>query len=357
MRKKTVLTFLLLWAVMINTGLADVTTQLDYALRCKQNSDLEQAEAIYQDIITNNPGSDAALEALIGRARMYKKNKRYSEAESIYLDILTNHSSSPVAVEAREHLTILYLAMGQSNSEQSSLQRLKEDFTANPDLPKAIHHIAKLYERAGRGQDANDLFEIILQQHPDNFYAGNIRFAGRKAQIESYFESGDESSIQSAINSLKSDFAGHEFLPDGLMWSAEQYQSKGYRLIDDGQINEGTACLQKALAICEEVKTGYPDSIARPDAYDLAGGCYRKLGDLQNSITNFRAVVDNYPRYKLAWNCLFMTGRNYEQMGKEGLITVTQAETEVRAVYEELIENYPGCKAIGAAQGWLDQQK
>ena len=112
MAKKTMLIFLLLCGVAVSVGFADVSAQLDEALKYKKLQNFEQAEQIYQEIIADNPGSNAVVRAKIGMARMYKRTKRYDEAESLYKEVLAESGGIGNAIMAQRHLTVLYMAKG-----------------------------------------------------------------------------------------------------------------------------------------------------------------------------------------------------------------------------------------------------
>ncbi len=50
-----------------------------------------------------------------------------------------------------------------------------------------------------------------------------------------------------------------------------------------------------------------------------------------------------------------MIGRNYENLIKQGLLSEAEAKPLIRTAYTELLQEYPNCKAVTAAQNWLNR--
>jgi hypothetical protein len=50
-----------------------------------------------------------------------------------------------------------------------------------------------------------------------------------------------------------------------------------------------------------------------------------------------------------------MVGRNYESMKNSGLISESQADFEIKAIYTRLLEKYPTCDAAQTAREWIDR--
>jgi len=382
MRKKTVLTFLLLWGVMVSAGFADVITQLDYALRCKQNNNFEQAESIYQDIIVNHPQSHYAAKAKIGLARMYKKLGRYSEAEPLYQQVLASEADNDNAFKAQKHLAILYIASGRDSDASAAIEKLKADFAGYLELTLALNGIARAYQRAGKEAEAKNIYESINTDYCGSYYAflahkqlialgaateTNAAASAAVSQLSDKFpkiETTDvvlpgADEILADINDLLCNYPGYPYLPGIVGRAAEKYFNKASRLEAEGQNSEAQDHYQRAVSVYDvfiekfsETASGF--SHLAGFAYDYAGYCNNKLGDYQKSVNCYQKLVDDFPEHPVAWNGLAMIGRNYEKMEKAGLIPASQAQANIRAAYEELIARYPDCKAAGMANSWLN---
>ncbi len=96
-----------------------------------------------------------------------------------------------------------------------------------------------------------------------------------------------------------------------------------------------------------------PGSDMAAMANTLAGQAYRKLGQYGKSAACYQRIADNYPESRLAGHSLFMVGRNYEELKKAGAVSESEADAKTKAAYEQLLEDYPDCKAAAIARRWL----
>ncbi len=412
MAKKTMLIFLLLWAMMINTGFADLSDQLNQALEYKKASNFSQAEAIYQDIITNHSSTDYAVKAKIGLARMHKRTGRYSEAEALYNGVLASNAGLNDMMETQKHLAILYIATDRDQEAQAAVNKLKTDFSNHSRLPFALSGIARSYERYNRNEDAKDVYRTIKTNHPDSDFAfiAHNKLVSLGAETESNpaaqaiaeglenklpyngAELPDVNETLGDINTLISNYSGYPYLPGVISRAAGSYYVKALRLKRNGQNNEAHEYYQKAGSIYDILVNEFPNSIdqqamhtyyklgenyrqlgmdqesinnyqkladnyqGHPDvgyAYYNLGDWYHKLGMYQEAIDNYQMFVDNYPQHPDVWHVLAMIGRNYEKMEKAGLVSTSQAKSNIKSAYEQLVTNYPNCKAAKMASNWL----
>jgi TolA-binding protein len=158
--------------------------------------------------------------------------------------------------------------------------------------------------------------------------------------------------VQTAIDDLAADFAGHWYLPTAVYKVAVQYHLQAYRLENEGRSRDSFG---KAAEIFERVIDEYPGCDVMPRAYRSAGDCYRKLGDYEKSIQFYQKVVDDYPRFRTAWNALFLVGRNYEDLKRVGSLAKSEADLKTKAAYERLLEEYPTCPGANHARRWLSR--
>ncbi len=384
MRRKTVLT-LFLCGVMINAGFADLSDQLDQGLEYKKAGNYSQAETIYQDIITNNPQSHYAANAKINLARMYKKTGRYSEAETLYQQVLASETGANTAVEAQKHLAILYVATNRDSEAGLIVNELKTGFSGHIDLPGSLNGIARAYQRAGKEIQAKEIYQYIDSEYGGWFYAfaahkklvdmgvATETNAGASAAIEQLANKiphvtntdvvlPDIGEVLSDINRLVTNYAGYPYLPGIVYRAAQQYYVMASLLEVKGLGSEAEAYYQKAGSIYDVFVSEFSGSASQfPHlagfAYDFAGSCYKQLGQYQKSIASYQKLANDCPGHPMAWNGLAMIGRNYKLMEKAGVISTTEAQINTKAVYEQLVSNYPDCKAAKMAGSWLNQYK
>ncbi len=348
MAKKTVLTFLLLCGVVVSAGFADVTAQLDEALKYKRLQNLGKAEQIYQEIIADNPSSDAVVRAKIGLARMYHRQARihnlpeqYGKAEALYKEVLADSGGIENAIAAQRYLTNMYLAKGDAAKVQSSLNTLTTSYPNCVELYRAVLHIARKYEHYKQYDKAGNVYRHILDNYPESSAAVCARLGVPRMNVLTLIDSGNDNAANVAIDNLIVDYAGYSYMPTALIQIGERYQKKGEAA--------------KAIAIWEKVIEQLPDSDMAAEADNLAGYGYRQLGQYGKSVECYQRVANNHPESRLAGHSLFMLGLNYGQMGKTGLISKSAAGAEIERAYGKMVRDYPNCGAAKAAQRWIEK--
>ncbi|HUT28492.1 MAG TPA: hypothetical protein VMX13_01775 [Sedimentisphaerales bacterium] len=85
--------FVIVLAFMLPAGtcLANVSAQLEQAERYEDEGQYHQAEAIYRQVVAENPGTDAALAAQKKLTVLYVRQKKLSEAERSSLAQFLDH--------------------------------------------------------------------------------------------------------------------------------------------------------------------------------------------------------------------------------------------------------------------------
>jgi len=316
------------------------------------------AQAI-NSLVTNFSGHSDLSEALYDIAIRYERVKKYEEAKSIYQQIIQQHPDSSHA--SRAQLNILkmnissFVESGNYTAAQAAIDSLTANFSGHSYLPSVLYDIARRYEWSRKYEEAKSIHQQITQQHPDSSYASDAQLGVPKCQILSYVDAGEHSEALAATDKLISDFSGDSRLPWVVSRIAEQYYIKAGQLEKEGLAYQAQVHFQKAIAIYEMVINELPASTATAEACYLAGNYYRKLGEYEKSTEYYQTVVDGYSGYRMAWNALFLIGRNYENLEKSGAIPKSEAEPKIKVAYEQLLEKYPDCKAAKIARRWLSR--
>ena len=365
-----------------------------------------------------------------------QKSTYYGQAEQMYKSIVQNYPGTDTALHAQKDLVTLYILLERPADRQTALGKLKSDFVAHPKLPTALHWIARRNENpenlaSDKYQVSEDIYQYIIDHHPDSNQAAKAPLDILKGQTLSYIDSGNDTAAEATIDKMITDFAGHRRLPAVLLRIADfdpfgehPLQKKIYQKIIqhcpdskqakfarfgiyrfditesiragnhsavqtklnivqadfsegdclkmvgftatdyyrrateyEGQGLEAQAAdyFQKAAAKADIVLSASDNSHTPPSVYDVLGDCYRRLGQYAKSIQCYQKLADDYPDYEMAWHALFMVGRNYQSMQKEGLISKSEANTKTKAAYQRLVDTHPDCQAAKAAQHWLDR--
>jgi tetratricopeptide (TPR) repeat protein len=303
----------------------------------------------------------------------YEAAKRYEKAEGIYKNIIAKYpdsGDSHCALGSQKHLVLVYSATGRGGEAKTAMDKLIKDNTGRQELVVALYDIALEYEGAGKYEQAAEIYQKILPLDQKSMRGLKAPIDIPKCQILSYIDAGDDGKVMPAIEKLIADFPGHPYMPAAVSRVAGQYQKKAAQLEADGRISQAKDYTKKAAGIYEVVVTRLPDSTAyaktsgimkefetaTPKACSAAGDCYRKADEYEKSNRCYQKLVDVYPMFISAGSTLYMMGQNYQQMGKSGLISKSEADSKAKAVYEQLLAKYPDCKAAAGAQSWLGRQ-
>jgi TolA-binding protein len=315
--------------------------------------DEDAAQAATDKLLADFGASPHIAKAVDNVADEYRKLSKYGQARDIYRTIVERWSGAEHAIEAQKGVVLCSIALADDPNAQVAMNELWSDFSGHADLAAVLYDIADGYQKARRFDKAKDIYQDVAEQCPNSRYAPKAPLDIRKADILALADSGQDGAVDGAIDSLAADFAGNEYLPTVVYKIAVQYHVKAYRRINEGQTNESPHAFQRAAEIFERVTNDFAGSDPVAKACRSAGDCYRKTGDYQTSITWYQRVVDDYPSFRGAGNALFMVGRNYEELGKSGVIAKPQADAKIRAAYERLLDRYPGCQGARYARLWL----
>jgi len=340
-------------------NLAVARTNIMYLIEWGQ---YQKAQEAIDKLIADFPGHMDLPEAIYSFGKRYEWSNEYDKANKTYLQLVQKYPDSPWASQVPLSIpstNIMSLIESDKETEaQAAIDGLLSSFSGHNDLPSTLDNIAHEYVRRGRYEEAKSLYQQMIQRYPvDSVHAGTAQLEASKLDVFLLIEVGKDVEAQTAIDKFTADFNDHSRLAGGVAHIAEQYQIKALRLE-----NEGTAkpeeirnCLLKAIAIWDKVINEYEDRVVVPQSCCEVGNYYRKLGEYEKSAEYYQKVADDYPGDRMAWHALFMVGRNYEDLGKLGLVPQSEADTKIKAAYEQVIEKYPDCKAAKAAKNWLNR--
>lgn len=339
-------------------NLAVVRTNIMYLIEWGQ---YQKAQEAIVKLIADFPGHMDLPEAIYSFGKRYEWSNEYDKANNTYLQLVQQYPDShwasqvPLSIPSTNIMSLI--ESGNETEAQTAIDGLLSSFSSNPDLPSTLDNIAHEYVRRGKYEEAKSLYQQIIQQYPaDSVHAGTAQLESSKLDVFLLIEAGKDIEAQTALDKFTEDFNDHSRLASGVAHIAEQYQIKASRLENEGTANaeEIRACLLKAISIWDKVINEYDNRVVVPQSCCEVGNYYRKLGEYKKSAEYYQKVADEYPGDRMAWHALFMVGRNYEDLGKLGLIPQSEADTKIKAAYQRLIEKYPYSKAAKAARSWLN---
>lgn len=313
----------------------------------------EDAKNIYQRILQDYPGSSCASRAALGFSnvevlslivsqnyneakealdklviafsehpdlpgklywigREYGWSERYEEEKAVYQRIIQNQPDSSYASKAKlgfARAQIQSLIVSRNYDEaKEAFDKLVSDFNDRPDLPETLYRIAERYWWLYKYEDANDIYQRIVQQYPDSTEAGKAKLGIAKTNVCSYIFSGQTEAAQTALNKLISNFINHPALPTTMLFIAEQCAMRISEDENEGDAEQAKNYYLEELVILEKIITELPASAAyTSSAYYYSALCYHRLGEHEKAVKCCKQIVENWPDYKYAGQARFMT--------------------------------------------------
>jgi len=330
--------------------------------------DYAAVESSIKQMKVDFAGNKELADHLYNVAWKCRESGRKDVARALYQDISQNYSEIDPYRATLASIWISRLKIndlidaGDYAAAKLSIKQMKVDFAKSEDLADSLLHFAWRCEQQGQKDIARVLYQDVSQNYPEidpyRSSTAAMHIAIIDADICKLVDVGDKAAVEAAIAHLKSEFSStHE--PSFVMYSLAKVLHREALAISDGDQYDTTKVrdyLKQAIAIYEnEVigKTGRAD--IESEAYRVSARSYESLGDYDKSAKCYQQCVDKYPKHPLSWHVQFMVGRCYENMVKAGQISKSDAEPEIRSAYTQVLEKYPNCKAVTAAQNWLNR--
>ncbi len=137
------------------------------------------------------------------QAQTHLKNGQYRQAEEIYQQILTDYPGTDLAFKAQKYLVIVYVAMDRQPKAKTALTQLLTEFSAQERLPHSVHEIVERCCQSGKGEAVRQVHQDLLDAQPQSEHAIWLRMG--VALSNAYL--GDESNADSAIEGLTAGFS------------------------------------------------------------------------------------------------------------------------------------------------------
>jgi len=385
--------FCILFFEMMGKALADATDLLEQAATYQEEEQYEQAEVIYQQIVTDysvtdyafqaqknlailyvawdkQPQAEAALQKLLADfskhegiaqavhdiAYQHRLSRKNEKANQLDQHVIDNWPESDYAVLAQMDMAKYYVDQGDVAAE-AAVDKLLADFPDSPFMARAVHDVAQHYSLSGKYQKANELYQHVIDHWPKAEHAILSQIGIAETNVLSLIESGNDTAIEATLDSLIADFNDNPGLPETVFVIGEKYYNKAFRYDKEGLDTKARDSFTKAIVVWGKIITELPESIATAWAYNFGADCYRRLGQHKKAIEYYQKVVDDWPDYEHASYALFSIGHIYEDLKKSGAMSKSEADSKTRTVFQQLLEKYPACKAAKAAELWLSSHK
>jgi tetratricopeptide (TPR) repeat protein len=110
-------------------------------------------------------------EDLLQQANSLRQNKEYDQAEALYKQIIAENPKSDIALEADKLLAFTYIACNNADAVVLTCQSIIADFIDNPNITQTLYEIAGRYNNSGKREKANELYDLTAKLNPDDMYA------------------------------------------------------------------------------------------------------------------------------------------------------------------------------------------
>jgi tetratricopeptide (TPR) repeat protein len=165
----------------------------------------------------------ADISALFEQAQTYQQEGNYEQAEAIYQQIVTDYPDTGYAFLSQKNLAILYVLWDNQHEADAALGRLVTDFYENPGISQAVWQIAKEYEQKKKYDKALELHQYNVKQFTPDKHA----MWSQVEIIYSLIESGDAAAADAACDKLITVFSEQETLPKEIHQVAMKYSGSG----------------------------------------------------------------------------------------------------------------------------------
>ncbi|MBA7681660.1 Cell division coordinator CpoB [subsurface metagenome] len=352
----------------------DVKLLCEYIAENHSDSDLAikaRTSVAAADILLGNyAAAQAGIDAVIRDfaedpelARMLWKlgivswiGEKYDWSRQFYQRVVDTWPESSYAKRSQIGIIRADIKLGGNPSVLAGVDELIADFADHPELPGEVYELAYDCHLLKRYEDARQLWQRVVDSCPDR--NDMIVMRSRIGVIMVDIDLGDDPSALAGVDALIANFYDHPRLPQAVFRIGEQYYRLASAYRNQGLEIQSTESFAKAITVWErilrdisvELDPRYP-----PHAYYSSAISFGYLGQHETAINYYQALVDNWPDYKFAGIALFRIGRAYESLRKSGAVSKSEADSETRSAYEQLLEKYPTCIAAKSARRWLDR--
>jgi predicted O-linked N-acetylglucosamine transferase (SPINDLY family) len=237
------------------------STNINYAIQLHQEDRLDEAEALYRQILQEQPENSDALHLL---GVIAYQRKQYQDAKALVVRAISFHKRVPYYPNT---LGNIYLAQGLlDKAEECYIKAIKLD----PQYADARNNLGNIHRERGKLQEAINAYQHALRIDPKRAEIHN-NLGTALEMLRRFGEAVDH--YREAIR-LRPDFA------DGYANLAGIYKAEG-KLID-------------AIAVCQKALSLKPGDLK---TLLHMGNAYSQLGQIDRGIECFRQALRSKPDF------------------------------------------------------------
>jgi TolA-binding protein len=192
---------------------------------------------------SKNPGIDIAVHQI---SLKYQEVKNYQKEIELSRVIIKNWPDLSQAGWAQMDIVIANLLLHNESAARAKIKTLISQYRDDPNLPWTLYAIGEQYRWTRNYDQAKELYEKIIRDHPDTECATKARIALINSDIIAKIDAGDFASAEKLVDKMLTDFPTDSYLPDILFYIGQKF----------------TWCHQYEQAgnICQQIVREYPNA-------------------------------------------------------------------------------------------------
>jgi len=164
----------------------------------------------------------ADARAPLDQAETLLEKGQYQQAEAIYQQVIAEYPGTEDAFAAQKQLAFLYIAWHRNPEAEAAYNQLLANFLGHKDIAQALHDIAYRYRCVNKHQKANELDQYVVATWPDSDYA----VLGQMDIAKYYVDQGDESNAEAPTAKLLTNYSGNALIARAIHDVAQHYRYK-----------------------------------------------------------------------------------------------------------------------------------
>jgi len=229
------------------------------------------------------------------QADTYCKNGNYSQAEKSYQNIVTNYPNTDYALNAQVGLAKLHLRRGDKASADSVIKKLLSDFSDHSALPRVINEIACQCRNFKMYSKAIELYKYSLSRWP----GGEYDLESQKLIAKASIEAGDLVAADRAVAKLFSDYSSSPGLAEAIEELAHKYRSSEIKRYD------------KVIELYQHIIVQWPNSEDALAAQKLIATANIEAGDMAAADRAVAKLFSDYSSNPGLAEAIYEIGRKY----------------------------------------------